>query len=220
MKNTGLRHVNHEIVENLIKRLFDSKGASPYDCALMLSGQLPKTVDPRKLARQGLQFEGSLALKQFDRLVGSLADDQGEVKVFLHFYMSEDHRVVLQGYVEANLKMICQRCLDVAELPVRSDLNLMGVLTDEQARSLPEGYEPLMLIDEPMELVPLLEEELLLSLPIVAYHPPEACQVQQSFTTESDGEAEAFAAQAEEEEKRRNPFSVLASLKTDATEPK
>ncbi|WP_257264963.1 YceD family protein [Endozoicomonas sp. ONNA2] len=179
----------------------------------MLSGQLPKTIDPRKLARQGLKFEGSLALKQFDRLVASLADDQGEVQVFLHFYMSEDHRVVLEGYVEANLKMICQRCLDVAELPVRSDLNLMGVLTDEQARSLPEGYEPLMLREEPMALLPLLEEELLLSLPIVAYHPPEACQVQQSFTTESDEEAKA--ARAEEERKRRNPFSVLASLKAD-----
>lgn len=185
----------------------------------MLSGQLPKNVDPRRLARQGVRFEGSLALKQFDRLVAGLADDQGEVKVFLHFCMSEDHRVVLEGHVEANLKMVCQRCLEVAELPVCSDLNLMGVLTDEQARSLPEGYEPLMLQEGLMELIPLLEEELLLSLPVVAYHPPEACQARQSFTTESDEDAEVFAAQAEEENRRRNPFSILASLKIETTEP-
>lgn len=201
-----------------MQTLFDSNGASPYDCALMLSGQLPKTFDPRKFARQGLQFEGTLALKQFDRLVASLADDQSEVRVFLHFYMSEDHRVVLEGHVESDLKMICQRCLNVADVSVRSDLSLMGVWTDEQAAALPADYEPLLLQEEPMELIPLLEEELLLSLPIVPYHPPEACQVQQSYTTESDEEALASAARAEEEKKSRNPFSVLAKLKTDATE--
>jgi len=177
----------------------------------MLSGKLPKTFDPRKLARQGSQFEGTLALKQFEQLAASIADDQGEVSVFLHFYMSEDHRVVLEGRVETDLKMICQRCLDIADMPVCTEFNLMGVWTDEQAKSLPEGFEPLMLSEEPMALIPLLEEELLLSLPIVAYHPPEVCQVQQSFTTNPEG---ADASEAEEE--RRNPFSVLASLKPDS----
>ncbi len=175
----------------------------------MLSGKLPKTFDPRKLARQGLQFEGTLALKQFEQLVASIADDQGEVSVFLHFYMSEDHRIVLAGRVEADLKMICQRCLDVADVPVRTEFTLMGVWTDEQAKSVPEGFEPLMLQEEPMALVPLLEEELLLSLPIVAYHPPEVCRVQQSFTT---GPADA----SEAEEERPNPFSVLAGLKSES----
>lgn len=186
----------------------------------MLSGQLPKSFDPRKLARQDLQFEGTLALNQFDQLVAGLADTQGEVKVFLHFYMSEDHRVALQGHVETNLKMVCQRCLDVAELPVYAELNLMGVLNDEQAKALPAEYEPLFLQEEPIELIPLIEEELLLSLPIVPYHPPAQCQVQQSYSTESDAEAEALAAEVEKERMQRNPFSVLASLKTDTTDPK
>ena len=184
----------------------------------MLSAQLPKTFDPRKFARQGKQFEGSLALKQFDRLVDSLADDQGEVKVVLHFHMSEDHRVVLEGHVEANLKMICQRCLDVAELPVRSDLSLMGVMTDEQAKALPEEYEPLQLHEEPLELIPLLEEELLLALPLVPFHPLDACQSQQDFSTETEEEALVAAVKAEEERKSKNPFSVLAKLKTDAVD--
>lgn len=184
----------------------------------MLSGQLPKTFDPRKFARQGKQFEGSLALKQFDRLVGSLADDQGEVKVNLHFHLSEDHRVILEGHVEANLKMICQRCLDVAELPVRSDLSLMGVWTDEQAKALPEEYEALQLREEPVELLPLLEEELILALPLVPFHPLEDCQAQQHYTTETEEEAQAAAIEAEEERESNNPFSVLAKLKTDAAD--
>lgn len=183
----------------------------------MIIGQLPKAFDPRKLARQGKQFEGSLALEQFGQLVDSLADDKGEVQVSLHFYMSEDHRVILEGSVSATLKMICQRCLDVAGVPVTADLRLMGVLTDEQAKALPEDFDPMYMGEEPVELVPLLEEELLLALPIVAYHPPEDCPAQRSFTTESEEEAEAFAEQVEEERKSSNPFSVLAELKTDTT---
>ena len=184
----------------------------------MLSGQLPKTFDPRKFARQGKQFEGSLALKQFDRLVGSLADDQGEVKVSLHFHMSEDHRVILEGHVEANLKMICQRCLDVAELPVRSDLSLMGVKTDEQAKALPEGYEPLFLQEEPTELISVLEEELLLAVPLVPFHLLEDCHSQQHYTTESEQDALDLAVEVKEENKSNNPFSVLAKLKTGAAD--
>lgn len=180
-------------------------------------GQLPKTFDPRKLARRGTQFEGSLALEQFDQLVDSLADNKGEVEVSLHFYIREDHRVILEGTVSATLHMICQRCLDIAAIPVTANLRLMGVLTDEQAKALPEDFEPMFMGDEPVELVPLLEEELLLNLPIIAYHPPEDCAAHSSFTTETDNEAKVFTKQVEDEQKSSNPFSVLAELKTDTT---
>ena len=185
----------------------------------MLLDQLPKTIDPRKLARQGSQFEGSLPLSKFERLVVSLASNQGEVFTSLSFFMSSDNRVILQGHIQANLKMTCQRCLEVTEICVASDLNLMGVLTDEQIRLLPEHYEPLMLQDEPMPLIPLIEEELLLSLPIVAYHPPESCPVQQSFTTASVEETSYLSGQIENDNNRINPFSVLAGLKTGLTKP-
>ncbi|WP_422133348.1 YceD family protein [Endozoicomonas sp. ALD040] len=183
----------------------------------MAIGQLPKTFDPRKFARQGRQFQGSLALSQFDRLVSSLVDDRGEVQVDLRFSLSENNRVVLEGHVEAELSMICQRCLDVAKLSVRADLHLMGVLTDEQAKALPEDFEPLMYGDEPVELLPILEEELILALPLVAYHPPEDCSAQQYYTTESEEEAQAAAIEADKERRSSNPFSVLAKLKKDTT---
>ena len=183
----------------------------------MAIGELPKSFDPRKFARQGRQFEGSLALNQFGRLVDSLVDDKGEVQVVLNFSLSENNRVVLEGHVEAELSMICQRCLDVAAIPVRAEFSLMGVLTDEQAKALPEEYEPLMFGDEPVELVPLLEEELLLAVPLVAYHSLEDCSAQQFYTTETEEEARAAAIEAEKEREKENPFNVLAKLKTDTT---
>ncbi len=183
----------------------------------MAIGQIPKNFDPRKFARQGRQFEGSLALNQFGQLVNSLVDDKGEVQVALNFSLSESNRVVLEGRIDAKLSMICQRCLDVASIPVRAEFSLMGVLTDEQAKALPEEYEPLMYGDEPVELVPLLEEELILAVPLVAYHSLEECSAQQFYSTETEKEARAAAVEAEEEREEESPFSVLAKLKTDTT---
>ena len=184
----------------------------------MLIGQLPKTIDPRKLARQGMQFEGSLALNRFSRLVDALADDQGEVKVALRFYLDEYSKVVLEGHLDLACKMVCQRCLDIADIPVHADILLMAVWTDEQAKALPSGYEPLFLQEEPIELVPLLEDELLLELPLIPYHKPEECSAEQSYLTEPEGSAEQVDRidEGNEEAEKANPFSVLAKLKTGA----
>ncbi len=179
----------------------------------MLIGQLPKTVDPRKLARQGIQFEGSLALNRFSRLVDALADDRGEVRVSLHFYQDEFGKTVLKGHLVVDCKMICQRCLDIADIPVHADMLLMAVWTDKQARALPVDYDPLFLQEEPIELVPLLEDELLLALPLIPYHAPELCSVAQNYSV---GDAVAEAADELKEDETRNPFSVLAKLKTGA----
>ncbi len=187
----------------------------------MLIGQLPKTIDPRKLARQGMQFEGSLALNRFSRLVDALADDQGEVRATLRFYLDEDRQVVLEGSLDLTCKMVCQRCLDVADVPVHADIQLMAVWTDEQAKALPSGYEPLFLQEEPIELVPLLEDELLLELPLIPFHKPEQCSAQRDFSTgPEDADSKTALSEAVDEKDgqadRTNPFSVLAKLKTGA----
>ncbi|WP_330924717.1 YceD family protein [Candidatus Sororendozoicomonas aggregata] len=180
----------------------------------MLIGQLPKTVDPRKLARQGMQFEGSLALNRFSRLVDALADGRGEVGVSLHFYQDEFGRTVLKGRLCVDCKMICQRCLDTADIPVYADILLMAVWTEKQAKALPADYDPLFLQEEPIELVPLLEDELLLALPLIPYHAPEACSASQSFS--AGGVVAEAANELEEGAKTGSPFSVLAKLKTGA----
>jgi len=43
-------------------------------------------------------------------------------------------------------------------------------------QSLPKGYDVLELGEDPLDLHALIEEELLLALPIVPAHHPEECQ--------------------------------------------
>jgi uncharacterized protein len=73
-------------------------------------------------------------------------------------------------------------------------------------QSLPKGYDVLELGEDPLDLLALIEEELLLALPIVPAHDPQECQ-QPADNQVSES--------SEDEVTRSNPFSVLAQLKRD-----
>ncbi len=60
--------------------------------------------------------------------------------------------------------------------------------------------------EDPLDLLALVEDELLLALPIVPLHDPEICQ-----PPVGPDEPEP----SEDEVTRSNPFSVLAQLKRD-----
>jgi uncharacterized protein len=73
-------------------------------------------------------------------------------------------------------------------------------------QSLPKGYDVLELGEDPMDLLALIEDELLLALPIVPTHDPKECQPPADLNEPEPSEDEVT---------RSNPFSVLAQLKRD-----
>lgn len=182
----------------------------------MTISQLPKTIDPRKLARKGLQLKGSLALADFTRLVDALADDQGKVEVTLRFYLDECRKVIAEGYLDLRCKMICQRCLGIADIVIHANILLMAVWTDDQAKALPSAYDPLFLQEEPIELIPLLEDELLLELPLIPYHTSDCCTAGKIYSTESEDLSDQADTESAVTMDITNPFSILTALKTGA----
>ena len=54
------------------------------------------------------------------------------------------------------------------------------------AKQLPSRYEGLLLQDDQVDLVRLLEDEILLQLPIVARHDVDDCQIKLGSATEVD----------------------------------
>jgi len=168
----------------------------------MSYGPLPKRVDPRKLAEREVQLHGSVDLKSMPELLSLLVDDEGEVSVELSFALDEQKLRTVKGQATARVRQQCQRCLDPVEVELEAEFSLAVVLNEEQAKNLPRYYDPL-LVEEDVVLASLVEEELILTLPAVAYH--DNCSVQLSY-----GEDEV---QQGEQDEKPNPFSVLASLK-------
>ena len=140
------------------------------------------------------------------RLVELLASDSGSIAVDLEFDRDEQGIRVLKGSLSTNVERICERCLEPVSQEINTDFTLGIVLTDEDAKQLPGRYEPLLVDPESLALPEVIEEELMLSLPMFAYH--EAChgdyqQTDQDEADESD----------ERDEGKENPFSVLSDLK-------
>ena len=113
-------------------------------------------------------------------------------------------RGVVVGRVRAVLPLQCQRCLGTLEHEVDASVSLMLVSDADAVRDLPEPYDALPVMDGWVVPAEMIEDELLLSLPQIPMHGVGACVA---------GASEAPHVSVPSE--RRNPFEVLAGLKTE-----
>ena len=88
-------------------------------------------------------------------------------------------------------------------MPLDLDFRLGLVASDEAANALPDRYEPLLVTAEPAHIADVIAEEVLLAIPIVPRHSDRVdCQ---EFVKDYT---------PPESEQRKNPFAVLAGLKS------
>jgi len=155
--------------------------------------------DPLKFARGRQSLEGNLSVASMRRLHDSLASDAGTVEFRLTGYLNEEGAPCLRCQVSGVLKMICQRCLE----PMNYALNVDSVLlltTDAQLLQNDDPEAPdVILAQQDLPVADLVEEEILLVLPMAPLH--------------SAGECKAVSVLSETG--KLHPFAVLARLKSD-----
>lgn len=164
---------------------------------------LPRVIEPLKLVEQRIDLEGSVPLAECERLQESVLGCEGDIKITLHFGKDEEGLRVISGSLQADVTMQCQRCLQPVNLAVEGDIKLAIARHEDAAKALPGYYDPLLLSEPEIELWPLVEQELMLSLPIVATHPENECEIDTSYQDKD----------AELQQDKPNPFAVLAKLK-------
>ena len=172
----------------------------------MSKSELPERVDAYKLADQSSALEGTIAFGRLKRLSELVVDDGADVDAQLQFGRDEEKRRLVSGSVSVSVALECQRCLQPVRYDLHSRFRLGIVYNDEMARALPGDLEPLMLLpDQSLDLAEIIEEELLLSLPMYAAHELGECQIQTEFKPDEQDESPAT--------EKDNPFKVLESLK-------
>jgi uncharacterized protein len=159
--------------------------------------------DPRKFAQQGVTLEGFIPVSELQRIVDATETADGEIQVKLEFSISEEGKRAVAGHAFAELSLICQRCLEPVSVPVESDISLAIVWDEEAAKALPQHFEPWIVGEGTADFYDMIEEELLLSLPAVAYH-QEACIDSKFYSSGQPVEAK----------KEKNPFQMLEQLKS------
>ena len=164
-----------------------------------MSSRLPKQIDPWRVSEQGLSYTGVAELIDFPRLAPLLIRQQGSVGYAFRLSRDGLGRPLIEGHAETTLWQTCQRCSQPVAITVDSDFQLVVVEGLDEAAALNDAFDPLMADDEKINLLDLLEDELLLSLPVVARH--EECHAWQYD--------EPISA-----EERENPFRILQKLKS------
>jgi len=136
-----------------------------------MSASLPASVDAERTVAGRRSFEGVLPVAELPRLVGALAEDCGEVAYRLDFEQGELGGPQLHVVLRAGLTLQCQRTLEPFVFPAEVDTRL-GLLADEKdADALPGDCEPLLLESGALSPRRVIEDELLLVLPLVPVKP-------------------------------------------------
>jgi len=169
--------------------------------------KLPIEIDPLRLAQNGLKLDGQILLNVMPRLTASLESDEGLVDVTLAFDVDEIGTPFMKGKITAPVSMICERCLSAMTTTLSADCLLAIVISERKIDALAEQYDPWLLDgSDPVLLSKVIEDELILALPLVPRH-TEACLPSEAWSAESE-ESEADTA-----DKPESPFAILSSLK-------
>lgn len=166
---------------------------------------LPRRVEPRRLANQGVVLEGDIAPDQCERLSEAVLEIEAPVKALLSFAVNERGHRAVSGSAFATVSVECHRCLEPMQVSLKAELDVEIVWSDEAARKVPRDCDPWVVEEDSADIIALVEEELLLALPIVTYHPEEECAIATGYSVGDKQEPE--------QPSRKNPFEILEQLK-------
>ncbi len=154
-------------------------------------------IDGMQFARTEQSVEGGFAVKTLPRLLETLASGDGEIRYRIQGRYQVNDKPVLECSISGSVQLQCQRCL--AAMTHQLDIHSRLVLVSSEAKLPDTQDEPddvdTIVASAEMVVAELVEEEILLSLPMIPRH--EVCEL----------------AAAGKQQKGHTGFAALAGLK-------
>ena len=168
-------------------------------------------LDIKAFAVSGATLTGTDPLSRFPRLA---QEAEGAIDGLQVHWSAEGEVQVESGgarhiwlhlQVDADLPLTCQRCLQVDAMPLQVDRSFRFVADEATAEALDdEVEEDLLALSRDFDLYQLIEDELLMEMPLVPRH--DVCPQELPMEARSDDFEQASA-------EKPNPFAVLQSLR-------
>jgi uncharacterized protein len=146
-------------------------------------------------------FQGKIGLGDLNRLADFLLLDRADIEVEFKFSQSDYDLPMVEGEIQTRLTIECQRCLKAMEIPLK--INFQLLVSPPGSEVIESSLDTVFSENGSVDIFAVVEDELILGLPLVTMHEDIACN-------------EYWQTQAEDPElaTKENPFSVLAKLKT------
>jgi uncharacterized protein len=172
----------------------------------------PHHLDVRRFAEEGAELEASDALREFRRLLVETEEPDRAGPVHWHargeLRNPSHHQPQVWVHLEAQalLPLVCQRCLNTVEVPLAVSRSFRFVADETTAAAEDDqSEEDLLALSRQFDLPELVEDELLMEVPVSPRH--EVCPEPVKMAS-SDADFEAASAEKE------HPFALLGKLKT------
>ena len=166
--------------------------------------KIPHKVDPVRAAAKKFDYDGYIPRDKLERLAGVVETVLSDAEVRLSFSVDLQGLTVIEGSAGAAVKCECQRCGNPCELGLSADFHYTA--DEKKARDL--GLEDDYDFADPdefgeLDIYNLVEDELILSLPMVIMHPEGECEMPEG----------GVYGKIVTENTESNPFAVLGKLK-------
>jgi len=163
--------------------------------------ELKTFIQPRKLAKKDGELRYRWQVKDFSRLDGLLYSNDGAIEIHLTGRQDNRNRCLVEAHVKADVVLECQTTFEPISYQIDTKVTYCTVIREDQITDLDEEYEPLLIEDGQVDIKEVIEDELILSLPLIANKASKEVGVQMSY-----GEIPI------ENESKKNPFKVLENV--------
>jgi uncharacterized protein len=137
--------------------------------------------------------EGDLATLDPDTLPLDWRDSVIAGRLSFGFADAQGGVAALEGEAATTINVVCQRCLSVFQMPLQAELRLLFD-ANESALADDGSYEIWELEEEKFRPLDLVEEALIMSMPLVAMHvDDETCHAVDTPPTDSGEKIRPFA---------------------------
>lgn len=172
--------------------VFDRGGRNIYHARLMFARPL---IDAMEFAKNGREISGEVPFKEMPRLNDMLLDSAGALSYVVQGLRVND-RNALDVVINGTAHLRCQRCLGDFEYPVKVSSRLKLASAEELEALDDEDEDEYIEASSRLDVIALVEDEILLSLPFAPRHPDGECGSVSNGLKQS-----------------ASPFAVLAGLK-------
>ena len=179
-------------------------------------------LNMQALAREGTPLIEATSLQNMERLAREAQTLEPDLRVNwqaraeLRPGSGADEDVWLHLAANTSVPLVCQRCMGTVAEPLQVDQWYRFVATEEIAMAEDDESEEDLLVMEPQfDLLAVLEDELLMALPLVPMH--DECPVAPVMQAGEEALSGANGENGEEAPtgEKPNPFAVLARLKKE-----
>ncbi len=172
-----------------------------------MTGGLPTSIDPIRLADRGTRLAGTIPLRRMKRLLAYCHSADGVVSADLEFSRDRQQGVrLIRGQVAVAIEIICERCLEPMTLQLESSVELLVYTAGQEVL---DDQEDVLIAGESVSLDEIIENELILSMPMIPAHPQDKCTARINTTEPDVGHSETQPAQGDD----GSPFAKLEKLK-------